>query len=133
MDAIEANHASVQRRLEDVVEKWLRDGDNPSWETLAEAVTLCREGGGKNVGLKIKQKTGLGDTDVLMPLLPILHYCVIFFAEHAKQESARTIVFSSTASEEFIAQSLPVTFSAKPSHHGYILAPNVFSLLHIPH
>ena len=84
MDAIEANHASVQRRLEDVVEKWLRDGDNPSWETLAEAVTLCREGGGKNVGLKIKQKTGIGDTDVLMPLLPIYFITTSFFCRTCK-------------------------------------------------
>ena len=60
VDAIEVTHARPQRRLEDVVEKWMRDGDDPSWETLAQAVTHCREGGGKNVALKIRQETGIG-------------------------------------------------------------------------
>ena len=66
MDAIKANHATVEECLEDVVEKWLRDGDDPSWETLAEAVTLCRKGGGKNVALRIKQETGTGEASFLM-------------------------------------------------------------------
>ena len=71
MDAIKANHNTVEECLEDVVEKWLRDGDDPSWETLAEAVTLCRKGGGKNVALKIKQEIGIREAFVLMWLLPI--------------------------------------------------------------
>ena len=62
--AIEADHSSAERCLESVVEKWLQDGDDPSWETLAEAVTLCREGGGKNVAQKIKQKVGIGEACV---------------------------------------------------------------------
>ena len=61
MDAIEADYSYVQRRLEEVVKKWQQDGDNPSWETLAKAVALCREGGGRNIALQIRQRTGLGE------------------------------------------------------------------------
>ena len=80
LDAIEANHSNVQRRLEDAVEKWLRDGDDPSWDTLAEAVTNCEEGGGKNVALKIRHKAGIGDDGVCMWLLPIIFtmYNIVF-------------------------------------------------------
>ena len=61
VDAIEANYSDVERRLEEVVKKWQQDGDDPSWETLAKAVTGCKKGGGKNVALKIRQRTGLGE------------------------------------------------------------------------
>ena len=61
MKAIEANHFKVDRCLEEVVDNWQRDGDDPSWERLAEAVALCREGGGKNVAEKIRHGTGLGE------------------------------------------------------------------------
>ena len=61
MDAIKANYSDVERRLEEVVKKWQQDGDDPSWETLARAVTFCRMGGGKNVALKIRQRSGLGE------------------------------------------------------------------------
>ena len=61
MEAIEANHSKVERCLEEVVGKWQRDGDDPSWEKLAEAVALCKEGGGREVATKIRQKTGLGE------------------------------------------------------------------------
>ena len=79
LDAIEANHSNVQRRLEDAVEKWLRDGDDPSWDTLAEAVTNCEEGGGKNVALKIRHKAGIGNDGVCMWLLPIILLCTTLF------------------------------------------------------
>ena len=48
--------------------KWKRDGDDPSWQTLAEAVSLCREGGGKNVAFMIKQETGQGVITALVLL-----------------------------------------------------------------
>ena len=59
LDAIEANGATVQERLEKVIDMWQRDGDRPSWRTLAEAVSRC-EGGGKNVGRRILEQAGLG-------------------------------------------------------------------------
>ena len=79
MDAIKANHATVEECLEDVVEQWLRDGDDPSWETLAEAVTLCTKGGGKNVALKIKQETGIGEASVLVRFASIACLAAFFF------------------------------------------------------
>ena len=66
MDAIEANHSVVERCLEEVVVKWQRDGDDPSWERLAEAVALCKKGGGKEVAIKIRQKTGLGEAEFIV-------------------------------------------------------------------
>ena len=62
--AIEANHFKVDRCLEEVVDNWQRDGDDPSWEKLAEAVALCREGGGKNVAERIRREAGLGEAVV---------------------------------------------------------------------
>ena len=48
LDAIEANYHKVEDRLEKVIDGWQRDGDNPSWETLAKAVSQCTDvGGGK--------------------------------------------------------------------------------------
>jgi len=79
MDAIKANHATVEECLEDVVEQWLRDGDDPSWKTLAEAVTLCRKGGGKNVALKIKQETGIIAASVLVCFASIACLAMFFF------------------------------------------------------
>ena len=46
LDAIEADFPRVDRRLEEVVKGWQRDGDDPSWETLAEAVSQCKDGDG---------------------------------------------------------------------------------------
>ena len=107
MGAIKANHASVEECLEDVVEQWLRDGDDPSWETLAEAVTLCRMGGGKNVALKIKQETGIGEASVLVHFASIA--CLASFcsvAGHAKQKSAGATAFISGTGEVIIVQLL---------------------------
>ena len=60
LDAIEANYHKVEDRLEKVIDGWQRDGDNPSWETLAKAVSQCTDvGGGKNVGRHILQHVGL--------------------------------------------------------------------------
>ena len=59
LDAIQANNATVEERLEKVIDKWQRHGDKPSWETLAEAVSRC-DGGGKNVGRRILEQAGLG-------------------------------------------------------------------------
>ena len=61
LDAIEADFPRVDRRLEEVVKGWQRDGDDPSWETLAEAVSQCKDGdgGGKNVARNIRQSVGL--------------------------------------------------------------------------
>ena len=56
-DAIEANHARVEARLEAVIGRWCRDGEGATWESLAQAVCQCRSGGGKNVAEKISQKT----------------------------------------------------------------------------
>ena len=67
-DGIEANHRRGERCLEEVIMKWKRDGDDPSWQTLAEAVSLCREGGGKNVAFMIKQETGQGVITALVLL-----------------------------------------------------------------
>ena len=58
LNAIQANNATVEERLEKVIDMWQRDGDKPSWETLAEAVSRC-DGGGKNVGRRIQQQVGL--------------------------------------------------------------------------
>ena len=59
LDAIQANGSTVEERLEKVIDKWQRDGDRPSWSTLAEAVSRC-EGGGRNVGRRILEEAGLG-------------------------------------------------------------------------
>ena len=57
---IEADHSreGVQRCLEAVVDNWRRNEDI-TWEALAEAVANCREGGGRNVARKIREKVGL--------------------------------------------------------------------------
>ena len=65
LDAIEAQHSSLHRCLEELIGKWERDGDDPSWETLADAMSKCKEGGGKNMAAKIRTKVGLGEVVVL--------------------------------------------------------------------
>ena len=60
LDGIEAQHSRLERRLEEAIERWYNDGDDPSWETLADAVSKCKEGGGKNMAAKIRKKVGLG-------------------------------------------------------------------------
>ena len=63
LDAIEADHPhEVRRCLEEVISRWQKDGEDPSWKTLAEAVSLCiGDSGGKNVAKKMRQRVGLGD------------------------------------------------------------------------
>ena len=95
MDAIEADHGNVKRRLEDVVEKWQRDGDSPSWETLAEAVALCKVGGGKNLAQKIRQRAGLGEAVRMLECHT--SYFFFLFVGHTRQKSADTAVFSPNA------------------------------------
>ena len=76
LDAIEADHCRAVRCLEEVIAKWKRDGDDPSWKTLAKAVSLCKEGGGKNVAFMVKQETGHGMITVLV-LLRSLWECTL--------------------------------------------------------
>ena len=65
LDGIEAQHSRLERRLEEAIERWYNAGDDPSWETLADAVSKCKEGGGKNMAAKIQTKVGLGEVVVL--------------------------------------------------------------------
>ena len=59
-DAIEKDYPSdCHRCLERVIDEWKRNGDRPSWEILAEAVSQCR-GGGVNVANDLLVKAGLG-------------------------------------------------------------------------
>ena len=73
VDAIAYQHSNPTRCLEEVIREWQRDGDQPSWETLAMAVSLCRQGGGKNMAAKIR---GLGEAvGVNINILALLHVC----------------------------------------------------------
>ena len=50
----EANNSTkVEGCLEKVIDHWKRNGEDPSWETLAQAVAQCREGGGQNVAANL--------------------------------------------------------------------------------
>ena len=60
LDAIEANHATVERSLEEVVSGWQRNGVN-TWEKLIDTVSQLKdEGGGRNVAQNIRRIIGLG-------------------------------------------------------------------------
>lgn len=61
LDAIENQYLSLDRRLEKVIERWKCDGDDPSWERLAVAVSQCKMGGGRIMAMKILQKFRLGE------------------------------------------------------------------------
>ena len=69
VDAIEHKHSDPTRCLEEVIKEWQRDGDKPSWETLATAVSMCRQGGGKNMGAKIREKFGLGEAVMVIKVV----------------------------------------------------------------
>ena len=70
LDAIESNHQTVERRLEEVVNGWQRDGET-SWEKLADAVSQCKdEGGGRNIAQKILERVGLG-INVIRVYIPV--------------------------------------------------------------
>ena len=58
--AIEANSSKVEHCLEKVIDHWQRNGEDPSWETLAQAVAQCREGGGQNVAANLLRTVGRG-------------------------------------------------------------------------
>ena len=45
LEAIDANNRTVEERFDRVIDFWRRHGDNPCWETLAEAVAKCTRGG----------------------------------------------------------------------------------------
>ena len=65
LNGIEADRPqNTKRCLEEVIRRWESDGDDPSWETLADAVSKCKEGGGKNMAAKIR-KVGLGEAEIL--------------------------------------------------------------------
>ena len=72
LDAIEANHARVEARLEAVIGRWCRDGEGATWEGLAQVVCQCRSGGGKNVAEKIRQKTRRSTLINSLPIRPQL-------------------------------------------------------------
>ena len=57
-DAVESHHKDPDRCMEKVIERWYNDGDNPSWESLAKAVSDC-QGGGRNVADRIRKRVGL--------------------------------------------------------------------------
>ena len=59
LDAIESDCQTVESRMGKVVDEWKRNGDQPSWKTLAEAVSLCN-GGGQNVKTNLLRKVGIG-------------------------------------------------------------------------
>ena len=58
--AIEKDNNSAYECLLETIEIWLRNGEDPSWEALADAVCEC-EHGGKNVAASIRCEIGLGE------------------------------------------------------------------------
>ena len=58
--AMEEDHKTSNKRLRETIETWLRKGDDPSWEALADAVSECSLGG-KNVAADIRREIGLGE------------------------------------------------------------------------
>ena len=61
-ETIEANHRRVEDCLEETVRTWLKESAGACsgaelWQRLADAVQLCRNGGGRNVAERIRQKT----------------------------------------------------------------------------
>ena len=58
LDAIEDQYTKLERRLEEVIKRWKHGGTDPSWQTLADAVSKCRVGGGPNMAAKILKKCG---------------------------------------------------------------------------
>ena len=59
LDAIEKDHQTSESRMGKVVDEWKRNGDQPSWKTLAEAVSLC-SGGGQHVKTHLLREVGIG-------------------------------------------------------------------------
>ena len=60
LEAIRADHPTSSKEcLEKVVDAFLRNGGDVSWEALAKAVAQC-EGGGRNVARKLLTSVGIG-------------------------------------------------------------------------
>ena len=59
LDAIEKDHQTSDSRMDKVVDEWKRNGNQPSWETLADAVSLC-SGGGQHVMTRLLREVGIG-------------------------------------------------------------------------
>ena len=57
--AMEKDYSGSERRLVETIENWLRNGDDPSWETLVDAISRCSSGG-PNVAADIRREIGLG-------------------------------------------------------------------------
>ena len=58
--AIEKDNSTAYECLLETIELWLRNGEDPSWEALADAVCEC-EHGGINVAARIRREIGLGE------------------------------------------------------------------------
>ena len=59
LDAIGVDCSSSDERLEKVVDEFLSNGEDLSWEALAKAVAECR-GGGRNIARKLLTSVGKG-------------------------------------------------------------------------
>ena len=59
LKVIEKDFHKSDRCLEEVIDEWKRKGGNPSWRTLARAVSVCQSGG-PNVGIRLLEKVGVG-------------------------------------------------------------------------
>ena len=59
LEAIEADNSKVEGRFDGVIDFWRRHGDNPCWETLAEAVAKCTHGG-SDMQRDLLIKVGIG-------------------------------------------------------------------------
>ena len=55
----EADYSGSERRLVETIGKWLRSRVDPSWETLANAISRCSSGG-PEVAARIRREIGLG-------------------------------------------------------------------------
>ena len=65
--AMETDHKTSYRCMLETVEIWLRNGDDPSWEALVDAVSQCGRGG-KNIAAAIQREIGRGEFKLLQKL-----------------------------------------------------------------
>ena len=65
--AMETDHKTSYRCMLETIEIWLRNGDDPSWEALADAVSQCGRGG-KNIAAAIQLEIGRGEFKLLQKL-----------------------------------------------------------------
>ena len=59
LKAIGADFSTSDECLQEVVDEFLRNGDDLSWEALAKAVAEC-SGGGRNIARKLLTSVGKG-------------------------------------------------------------------------